>query len=85
MTKPSPKYRVILIDVPTSKRAPILNVLMAPSPGSAHTHLEAIRCIYDPPSVVLDCIDLEQATFIELALEVAGATVEIEPARDCET
>ena len=84
MGKQPTKYRLILVDVPMSKRAPILTVLMAPAPGSALSYLEAIRCIHDPPSIVLDCIDLEQATFIELALEVAGATVEIEPSRDCE-
>lgn len=79
----APKYDVLLVECDPFRHVPILKALMMKEPMPNFTFFQASNALRNMPFRVKQCVPIQVAVTIEMALEIVGATVEIMPANDC--
>jgi len=79
-----PKYDVILVDVEPAYKTKLMHMLMQPAPYPQLSREGSAMVLVKRPSVIVNCMELQDAVLLELLIELAGGTVMIEPAKQCD-
>lgn len=77
------KYDVVLVECDPFRHTPVLKALMTRDPMPNFTFFQASNAVRNMPFRVKQCVPLQIAVTVEMALEIVGATVDIVPSKDC--
>jgi len=76
-------YDVLLVDCDSFKHVAVIRALMAKSPMPNLKLFQANHAVRHMPFRVKQCVPIEVAVAVEMALEMVGATADIIPSKDC--
>lgn len=76
-------YDVLLVDCDPFKHVAVIRALMAKNPMPNLKLFQANHAVRHMPFRVKQCVPIEVAVTVEMALEIVGATVDIIPSKDC--
>lgn len=78
------KFDVILVNVDPTYKPKLMMLLTKPSPYPQLSHRSSAMVMVNIPSVVVSCVELKEAVLLELLIELAGGTVNIRHAEQCD-
>jgi len=81
---PDSKYDVILVNVDPINKTKLMMLLRKPSPYPQLSQQNSAEVLVKMPSVVVSCVDLKKAVLLELLIELAGGSVDIRHAKQCD-
>jgi hypothetical protein len=78
------KFDVILVNVDRGYKTKLMMLLTEPSPYPQLSRQNSAMVLVNIPSIVVSCVDLKEAVLLELLIELAGGTVDIRHAKQCD-
>ena len=81
---PVSKYDVILVNVDSINKTKLMMLLRKPPPYPQLSQRNSAMVLGHMPSVIVRCVDLKDAVLLELLIELAGGSVDIRRAKQCD-
>jgi len=81
---PVSKYDVILVDVDPTYKTKLMMILRKPPPYPHLSRQNSAMVLVNMPSVLVSCVEIKEAVLLEMLIELAGGTVDIRHAKQCD-